>query len=105
MAEKRRKNGPLDGRDNKGRFVAGNKGGGRPALSQEVREMLKAATPKAAALLVKMMEDEDAPAAIRMDAAKTVLDRVYGKATQPIDGNVDTVIQIVMDDTTRELMG
>ena len=32
-------------------------------------------------------------------------DRVYGKATQPIDGNLDATLQIVMSDEARELMG
>ena len=45
------------------------------------------------------------PLAMRMDAAKTVIDRVYGKATQPIDGNLDATLQIVMSDEARELMG
>ena len=42
---------------------------------------------------------------MRMDAAKTVIERVYGKATQPIDGNLDATLQIVMSDEARELMG
>ena len=45
----------------------------------------------AAKLLIKTIDDEDAPLALRMDAAKTVIDRVYGKATQPIDGNLEDV--------------
>ena len=105
MAEKRSKNGNDSGRDSKGRFVVGNRGGGRPKIPDEVREMLKTATPKAVRLLIGMVDNEDAAPALRMDAAKTILDRVYGKATQPIDGSLDTVVQIVMDDETRELMG
>ena len=73
---------------------------GRPKIPPDVRDMFKAATP-----LIKTIDDEDAPLALRMDAAKTVIDRVYGKATQPIDGNLDATLQIVMSDEARELMG
>ena len=78
---------------------------GRPKSPPDVRDMFKAATPAAAKLLIKTIDDEDAPLALRMDAAKTVIDRVYGKATQPIDGNLDATLQIVMSDEARELMG
>lgn len=78
---------------------------GRPKIPPDVRDMFKAATPAAAKLLIKTIDDEDAPLALRMDAAKTVIDRVYGKATQPIDGNLDATLQIVMSDEARELMG
>ncbi|WP_418856116.1 hypothetical protein [Ruthenibacterium lactatiformans] len=67
--------------------------------------MFKAATPAAAGLLIKTIDNEDAPLAMRMDAAKTVIERVYGKATQPIDGSLDATLQIVMSDEARELMG
>lgn len=63
--------------------------GGRPAVDQDVRDMLKAATPAAAKLLIDTMQDPDCKIDVRLDAARTVMDRVYGKATQPIDGNID----------------
>lgn len=104
MAVKRTKNGE-DCRDNKGRFTPGNKVGGRKKIPQDVRDMFKAATPAAAGLLIKTIDNEDAPLAMRMDAAKTVIERVYGKATQPIDGSLDATLQIVMSNEARELMG
>ena len=104
MAVKRTKNGE-DCRDNKGSFTPGNKVGGRKKIPQDVRDMFKAATPAAAGLLIKTIDNEDAPLAMRMDAAKTVIERVYGKATQPIDGSLDATLQIVMSDEARELMG
>ena len=104
MAVKRTKNGE-DCRDNKGRCTPGNKVGGRKKIPQDVRDMFKAATPAAAGLLIKTIDNEDAPLAMRMDAAKTVIERVYGKATQPIDGSLDATLQIVMSDEARELMG
>lgn len=68
---------------------------GRPKVDPEVRELLKAATPAAAKLLIDTINDPTAKRDTRLDAAKTVLDRVYGKATQPIDGNIDTTVQVV----------
>ena len=102
MAIKRTENGE---RDSKGRFVPGYKGGGRKKIPQDVRDMFKAATPAAAKLLIKTIDDEDAPLAMRMDAAKTILDRVYGKASQPIEGNGGAAVQVVMSKEVRELMG
>ena len=89
--------------------AAGSQKGGGPAgrggQSDEVKEIFRAATPKAAALLVKMIDNEEATANLRMDAAKTVLDRVYGKASQPIEGELDGVLEIVAGDGVRELLG
>lgn len=103
MAVKRAEIG--DERDNKGRFSKGNKGGGRKKIPEDVREMFKAATPAAAGLLIGTVDDESAPLALRMDAAKAIIERVYGKPTQPIDGNLDATLKIVMDEDVRELMG
>jgi hypothetical protein len=52
-----------DERDKKtGRFAPGNKGGGRPRIPDEIREMIRAATPKAFKKLVD-----------QLDAMKTVV--------------------------------
>ncbi|MCY1547706.1 hypothetical protein D9M68_837760 [compost metagenome] len=39
--------------------------------------------------LVEIMRDGDAPHAARVAAAKDILDRGHGKATQPIAGDPD----------------
>ena len=83
------KNGSKTGRDQKGRFVKGNPGGGRPPMPDEVKEMLKGATADAARLLIETMADESAPLKLRLDCAAAVMDRVYGRPTQPIDGELD----------------
>ena len=71
-------------RNEKGRFVAGNKGGGRRKVPDEVKKMFLAATPDATRLLIETMNNEDAPLKIRIDCANTVIERVYGKAAQPL---------------------
>lgn len=78
---------------------------GRPKIPEDVREMFKAATPAAAGLLIDTVDDKTAPLALRMDAAKAIIERVYGKPTQPIDGNLDATLKIVMDEDVQELMG
>ena len=66
-------------RDESGRFVAGNKANpsGRPKVPQEVREAIKAACPEAVQVLIELLHDKKS--LIRLEAAKTLLDRGYGK--------------------------
>lgn len=86
------------GRDSAGRFVKGMSGNpkGMKPMPQEVKEMLKAAAPEAVKLLTDTMHDPKAKIDLRVKCAETVLDRVYGKATQPIEGNLDNKIEIVL---------
>ena len=71
-------------------FSKGQSGnpGGRPKTNPEVIEMLKAATPAATALLVAVVENDQAPLRLRLQADEAVLDRVYGRALQPIDATI-----------------
>ena len=79
-------------------FEKGKSGnpGGRPKMDDETKTILKAAAPDAARLMVEMMNDPKIQPKLRMQAAEVVMDRVYGKATQPIEGNMDNHIEIVM---------
>lgn len=85
-------------RDKAGRFVKGVSGnaGGRPKIPADVKEMLRAATVDAAKLLIDTMQDKDAKLELRIDCCKTIMDRVYGKAAQPIEGGMDNVVTVVM---------
>lgn len=66
-----------ENRDAKGRFVAGNPGGGRPKVPADVREAIRAACPEAVRVLVELLHSKKE--AYRLEAAKTLLDRGYGK--------------------------
>lgn len=66
--------------------VSGNPGG-RPKMNPEVKEILKAAAPEAARLLVEMMYDDNPK--IAMWAITDVLDRTQGKPIQAQDINMD----------------
>ena len=106
----KRKTEPLNGektvdRDENGRFLPGNHGGGRKKISGEVKEMLRAATEDAAALLIRTINDEEARLETRIDCAKTVMDRVFGSASQPIEGNVDTAVRILLEGDLQDYAG
>lgn len=58
---------------------------GRPKVVAEVQELAREHTAEAVGTLVEIMQDKSKPAAARVSAANAVLDRGYGKATQPID--------------------
>lgn len=87
-----------ENRDKNGQFVKGNNGnpGGRPKVPDEVKAMLKAAAPDAVKLLTETMKNPKVRTDLRIRCAETVMDRVYGKAVQPIEGNMDNKVEIVM---------
>lgn len=77
---------------------------GRPKADPNVKEMLKAAAPGAVKLLTETMNDPTVKIDMRIRCAETVLDRVYGKATQPIEGAVFTATaQISEEDAQKAL--
>lgn len=86
-----------EGRNKAGQFVKGVSGnpGGMKKMDAKVKEMLTKATPDAAKLLAETVKDKDAPLKLRLKAAEIVMDRVYGKPTQPIEGG-DNAINIVL---------
>ncbi len=89
-----RENGENNGQDlvrdkKTGRFLPGNKGGGRKPLDANAKAILEMAAPKAARYLVELIDDDTAPAKLRLRAAEVLLERVYGKPKQEIDANVN----------------
>lgn len=98
MAAKRTENSKRAGQFEKGK--SGNPGG-RPKVSADVKEMLKAAAPQAAALLIETVNDPEVKIDLRIKCAETLMDRVYGKAVQPIEGNMDNRVEIVLGGATK----
>lgn len=66
-------------RDKSGRFIAGNKSGGRPKIPEDVKEAIRAACPEAVEVLVGIMRNEKEKTPFRLEAAKILLERGYGK--------------------------
>ena len=67
-------------------FQPGQSGnpGGRRKMDADSKRMLLDATQGAVRLLVETVENDNAPLSLRVRCAETILDRVYGKASQPI---------------------
>jgi len=78
---------------------------GRPKIPDDVRAMLKAACPKAIKILLDMVDDPKTKPDLRVKCIEIVMDRVYGRATQPIDNNItnNTIPQNITDLTVDDL--
>ncbi len=83
---------------------------GRPSLTSPARKILadikllaKDAGESAIKTLVSVMEDAQAPPAARVGAATAILDRGYGKPTQPIVAQV-SIFDTLTDDEQRALI-
>lgn len=70
-------------------FVKGQSGnpGGRPKLIGPLRELAQTHAEDAVSTLAAIMRASDQPPAARVAAAKELLDRGFGKAPQPMDGD------------------
>ncbi len=87
-------------RDSAGHFAPGVSAnpGGRVKVPDEVKAALRAASPEAVQVLIELLHDKKS--LIRLEAAKTILDRAYGKPVQAQDvsldmaGSVDVLAQI-----------
>ena len=64
----------------------------------DVQELARQQSPQAIDALAKIMSDEKAPPAARVAAANALLDRGYGKPTQPISKTLAKVDPCTMSD-------
>ncbi|MFD0936632.1 hypothetical protein [Methylobacterium trifolii] len=67
-------------------FLPGTTGnpGGRPRLPDDVKALARGYTREAIETLAAVMQNDNAPAAARVTAASTLLDRAWGKPTQHV---------------------
>jgi len=86
---------------NRGWFKKGQSGnpGGRPRVLADVQELARQKSPKALDTLEKIMLNEKAPAAARVAAANGLLDRGYGRPTQPV---AQMLAQVKAEDLSDE---
>jgi hypothetical protein len=61
----------------------------------EIRSLARGHTRTAIRVLVGIMRSEDATPAARVSAANAILDRGWGKATQPQESSGDGVIELI----------
>ena len=91
--------GPI--RDKNGRFVKGSSYSGNPhgrrAIPDEVKEIFKGATVEAAKFLLKAISDPNEKTEHRIRASEIVLDRVYGKPMQSVEGTIETNVSNTID--------
>ena len=61
----------------------------------EIRSLARSHTRTALNVLVGVMRAKDATAAARVTAANAILDRGWGKATQPIENGDDGALELI----------
>jgi hypothetical protein len=61
----------------------------------EIRSIARSHTRTAINVLVGIMRSKDATAAARVSAANAILDRGWGKATQPLESGKDGALEVV----------
>lgn len=91
------------GRGARGRWLPGQSPnpGGRPRAVADVRELARQRTATAIATLVEIAESGKAEAA-RVSAAAALLDRGWGRPTQPLAGDDDMPPIGIEDGAARE---
>lgn len=82
---------------------AGRPKGRRNKVTAEVKSIAQRYGEEAITNLVEIMRDVAVPPAARVAASKEILDRAYGKSTQPIAGDPSMPPVAVMP-TTIELV-
>src|SRR5918993_4944148 len=65
------------------KFRPGNKFGGRKPIPEDVKEIARAATPRAIQRQIELMESKDENVALK--ATNAVLDRAFGKPAQTLN--------------------
>lgn len=84
----------------KSRFKPGQSGnpGGRPK-DHDIRALARSHTKTALETLIEVAKSKKAPAAARVSASAALLDRGYGKPTQPVegDGKLEIIIRRIVE--------
>lgn len=79
-------------------FKPGQSGnpGGRPKVVAEIRELAQLEGPASIAALVRLRDGAKTPPAVKAVAAQAILDRGYGKPTQPLENAGDKPLMTVV---------
>ena len=68
---------------------------GKAKALVEIRSLARSHTRTAIRVLVGIMRSKDATPAARVSAANAILDRGWGKATQPLENSGDGAIEFI----------
>ncbi|NLT57638.1 MAG: hypothetical protein GXX99_01590 [Clostridiales bacterium] len=66
-----------------------------------VQDLLRQAAPAAVGCLIEVLEDPSFPIGTRMDCAKEILNRVYGKSA-PLAGERERAATFVLEEALRD---
>nr|DAH38446.1 MAG TPA: hypothetical protein [Caudoviricetes sp.] len=80
-----------------GRFTKGNKTGGRKRIPDDIKKMLREASPDAVKLLIDTMNNKKEATDLRIKCAEKILERVYGKTVQPIDADLNANSEFIVN--------
>lgn len=78
-------------------FEKGKSGnpGGKKKIPDDIKEMLRGATPAACKLLCDTINDPEAKTELRIKCSEIVLDRVYGKPQQAVEVDAKNIPQVI----------
>lgn len=84
-----------------GRKTGGRTKGTPNKATASIKELAGKHSEEAVKTLLSVMQNTAEPAAARVSAAKEILDRAHGKATQPVSGDdaadpIRTVTEIIL---------
>jgi len=74
------------------KFEKGNKIGGRKPLDPAFKALLEEHTVEALNTVIELMKNKNTAAVVRLNAASFIIERVYGKANQPLSNPDGTPI-------------
>jgi hypothetical protein len=66
-----------------------------PKTLTEIRSLARSHTKTAINVLAGIMRSKDATAAARVSAANAILDRGWGRATQPLESSDDGALELI----------
>jgi hypothetical protein len=66
-----------------------------PKSVTEIRSLARSHTRTALNVLVGVMRNKDATATARVSAANAILDRGWGKATQPLENGDNSALELI----------
>lgn len=89
----------------KGRKTGGRKKGSKNKVGSPIKEICQQYGPMAVKQLVQFAFDRGVPHQVRMSAIREILDRGYGKATQPLTGEdggpIEVEFTFALDNASR----